>query len=59
MLEKNGLVEAHSLWEKAKYGEDIIIANLDTGHILSLWFRFHFSVISSKFKIEPETKKFS
>ncbi|XP_058197603.1 subtilisin-like protease SBT5.4 [Rhododendron vialii] len=31
MLEKNGLVEAHSLWEKAKYGEDIIIANLDTG----------------------------
>lgn len=57
MLEKNGLVQAHSLWEEAKYGEDIIIGNLDTGHIFSLRFLFCFSFISSKFKIEPETKK--
>ncbi|XP_076932353.1 subtilisin-like protease SBT5.4 [Bidens hawaiensis] len=30
-LENNGLVGSSSLWAKAKYGENIIIANLDTG----------------------------
>ncbi|KAJ4981421.1 hypothetical protein NE237_032258 [Protea cynaroides] len=31
-LEKNGTVEPGSLWEKARYGADTIIANLDTGY---------------------------
>ncbi|XP_037492880.1 subtilisin-like protease SBT5.3 [Jatropha curcas] len=30
-LERNGQIPADSLWLKARFGEDIIIANLDTG----------------------------
>ncbi|XP_043688346.1 subtilisin-like protease SBT5.4 [Telopea speciosissima] len=30
-LEKNGAVQSGSLWEKARFGEDTIIGNLDTG----------------------------
>ncbi|XP_050225174.1 subtilisin-like protease SBT5.3 [Mercurialis annua] len=30
-LEKNGEIPANSLWAKAKFGQDIIIATLDTG----------------------------
>ncbi|XP_043688344.1 subtilisin-like protease SBT5.3 [Telopea speciosissima] len=30
-LEKNGAVQPGSLWEKARFGEDTIIGNLDTG----------------------------
>ncbi|KAK6123903.1 hypothetical protein DH2020_042346 [Rehmannia glutinosa] len=30
-LERDGVVHSSSLWEKAKYGEDTIIATLDTG----------------------------
>lgn len=30
-LESNGEVPKNSAWEKARYGEDTIIANLDTG----------------------------
>ncbi|XP_009759335.1 subtilisin-like protease SBT5.4 [Nicotiana sylvestris] len=30
-LEDNGVVTSGSLWEKAKFGQDIIIGNLDTG----------------------------
>ncbi|XP_027329514.1 subtilisin-like protease Glyma18g48580 [Abrus precatorius] len=30
-LEKNGRIPANSAWRKAKYGENIIIANIDTG----------------------------
>ncbi|KAL2583036.1 hypothetical protein AAZV13_14G044400 [Glycine max] len=30
-LEKNGKVTANSAWRKARYGENIIIANIDTG----------------------------
>ncbi|EPS60041.1 subtilase family protein, partial [Genlisea aurea] len=30
-LETNDFVSSSSLWERAKYGEDIILANLDTG----------------------------
>ncbi|KAL5707405.1 hypothetical protein ACHQM5_018309 [Ranunculus cassubicifolius] len=28
---KNGEVPVHSLWNKARFGEDVILANLDTG----------------------------
>ncbi|KAG7534870.1 PA domain [Arabidopsis thaliana x Arabidopsis arenosa] len=31
LLEKNGVVHKSSLWNKAGYGQDTIIANLDTG----------------------------
>jgi len=31
LLAKNGVVHKSSLWNKAGYGEDTIIANLDTG----------------------------
>ncbi|GFP92815.1 subtilisin-like protease sbt5.4 [Phtheirospermum japonicum] len=31
MLESNGVVHPSSLWAKARYGQDTIIANLDTG----------------------------
>ncbi|ESQ42366.1 hypothetical protein EUTSA_v10015943mg [Eutrema salsugineum] len=31
LLEKNGVVHKSSLWHKAGFGEDTIIANLDTG----------------------------
>ncbi|KAL0353948.1 UNVERIFIED_CONTAM: Subtilisin-like protease SBT5.3 [Sesamum angustifolium] len=30
-LENNGEIRASSLWKKARFGEDTIIANLDTG----------------------------
>ncbi|KAL3627219.1 hypothetical protein CASFOL_028582 [Castilleja foliolosa] len=30
-LEKNGVIHPSSLWEKARYGQDTIIATLDTG----------------------------
>ncbi|CAN4106651.1 unnamed protein product [Withania somnifera] len=30
-LEKNGVIHPSSLWKKAEFGQDIIIANLDTG----------------------------
>lgn len=33
MLEnRNGVVHPKSLWKRANFGEDIIIANLDTGN---------------------------
>ncbi|XP_073058769.1 subtilisin-like protease SBT5.4 [Primulina eburnea] len=31
MLERNGVIHPSSLWRKARFGEDTIIANLDTG----------------------------
>ncbi|KAL2495657.1 Subtilisin-like protease SBT5.4 [Forsythia ovata] len=31
MLERNGVIHPSSLWKKARFGEDTIIANLDTG----------------------------
>ncbi|XP_022758875.1 subtilisin-like protease SBT5.3 isoform X1 [Durio zibethinus] len=30
-LEQNGVVSSNSIWNKARYGEDTIIGNLDTG----------------------------
>ncbi|POO02856.1 Peptidase S8, subtilisin-related [Trema orientale] len=38
-LERNGVIPSHSIWNKARYGEDTIIGNLDV--------RFH--VISASF----------
>ena len=34
-LEKDGVIHRSSLWKKAKFGENVIIANLDTGYVLS------------------------
>lgn len=31
-LERNGVTRPHSIWKKARFGEDTIIANLDTGN---------------------------
>ena len=30
-LQRNGKVNGNSAWKKAKFGQDVIIANLDTG----------------------------
>ncbi|KAJ9672522.1 hypothetical protein PVL29_025934 [Vitis rotundifolia] len=30
-LEKNGVIQPNSIWKKARFGEDTIIGNLDTG----------------------------
>ncbi|RYR27916.1 hypothetical protein Ahy_B01g051991 [Arachis hypogaea] len=32
----NGIVPKDSIWEKAKYGEGAIIANIDTGEVTFL-----------------------
>lgn len=32
-LEHSGVTPPNSIWEKARYGEDTIIANLDTGKL--------------------------
>jgi hypothetical protein len=38
LLEKDGVVDPSSLWKRARFGEDSIISNLDTGIlILSLF----------------------
>lgn len=29
--EHNGVIPSSSMWNKARFGEDVIIANLDTG----------------------------
>ncbi|KAK6286804.1 hypothetical protein POUND7_012983 [Theobroma cacao] len=34
-LEQKGVVPSNSIWNKARYGEDTIIGNLDTGESLS------------------------
>ncbi|KAE8690137.1 hypothetical protein F3Y22_tig00110925pilonHSYRG00008 [Hibiscus syriacus] len=34
-LEQSGFVASNSIWNKARYGEDTIIGNLDTGETLS------------------------
>ncbi|XP_028780771.1 subtilisin-like protease SBT5.4 [Neltuma alba] len=35
-LEQNGVIPSSSLWNKARFGEDVIIANLDTGEFPQL-----------------------
>jgi hypothetical protein len=40
LLEKDGVVDPSSLWKRARFGEDSIIANLDTGNSNSLPFSY-------------------
>ena len=34
-LQQNGIVPENSAWKKAKFGQDLIIANLDTGMLIN------------------------
>lgn len=44
LLEKDGVVDPSSLWKRARFGEDSIIANLDTGNSYnSLPFSYFFA----------------
>lgn len=50
-LENDGVIHPSSLWKKARFGEDTIIGNLDTGNIflftiLYSIYRFQFFVLS-------------
>ncbi|KAJ4829926.1 hypothetical protein Tsubulata_051496 [Turnera subulata] len=38
LLEKNGAIHPNSIWKKARFGEDTIIANLDTGNSSYIFF---------------------
>ncbi|KAF5820964.1 putative tripeptidyl-peptidase II [Helianthus annuus] len=51
-LEKNGVIGSSSLWTKAKFGENIIIANLDTGvwHESKSFNDYGYGPIPSKWK---------
>ncbi|KAJ0791659.1 putative cucumisin [Helianthus annuus] len=51
-LEKNGVIGSSSLWMKAKFGENIIIANLDTGvwHESKSFNDYGYGPIPSKWK---------
>ena len=42
-LERNGVIASDSIWKKARFGEDTIIGNLDTGKFLisEIFFFFH------------------
>uniref|UniRef100_A0A453L2V8 Uncharacterized protein n=1 Tax=Aegilops tauschii subsp. strangulata TaxID=200361 RepID=A0A453L2V8_AEGTS len=40
-MEKDGRVRPNSIWAKARYGEGVIIGNLDTGTCLLLLVRIH------------------
>lgn len=41
MLEKNGEILPSSIWEKARFGQDTIIANLDTGLLVEFLFYYY------------------
>ncbi|RHN48242.1 putative cucumisin [Medicago truncatula] len=48
-MEHNGVAPSHSLFRKARYGEDVIIGNLDSGNydFFSLVYIYHY--ITSNF----------
>jgi len=50
-LEHNGVAPSHSLLRKARYGEDVIIGNLDTGKILSFFFFLYLPLLSFNYII--------
>ena len=43
LLENNGVIHSSSAWGKGRFGEDIIIANLDTGiYTIYLFIYFYY-----------------
>lgn len=56
LLERDGVIRTDSLWKKARFGEDVIIANLDTGtyyifFITSLYYYQGYNHYISEFKL--------
>ncbi|KAJ6332443.1 hypothetical protein OIU76_010773 [Salix suchowensis] len=55
LMEKDGVVDPSSLWKRARFGEDSIIANLDTGGIE--FFSLFFSLLCLTFSpLNPPSK---
>lgn len=47
LLEKNGVIHPSSLWNRARFGEDTIIANLDTGN-----YYYYYSFFSPLYSVD-------
>lgn len=57
-LESNGVVSKGSIWEKASYGEGLIIAGIDTGHFLFLFSNTHSQSLNVQFSKEEAASLF-
>ncbi|KAG6756833.1 hypothetical protein POTOM_040276 [Populus tomentosa] len=62
-LEKDGVVPPSSLWKKARYGEDVIIGNLDTDRLSVLALPIAIQCVAilngTVLGVWPESKSFS
>jgi hypothetical protein len=52
--DNNGVISSNSIWNKARFGDGVVIANLDTGPLSLFYFIFLF-LIFLFLKIPPIT----